>query len=118
MQRPKADEVLTVIRDCGPISRLELQGMVRRSKMGVNDSLLILRRDKLIHIAGWARQQGHGGAYAPLYGYGNKTDADKPKARPPKERNAAFRERNRALIRTNTRIRRGSKTNIWGGLML
>ena len=93
--------VLQTIEHCGPISRAEIQRLTGLSELQVVRALASFRRAGLpVRIAAWDRQPpGHQGPQIPLYAIGTNPDARKPPPIPHRVRDAAYRERHRAIYR-------------------
>lgn len=68
-------------------------------------------------IVSWKYEEGQGVGYMPVYGLGPGRDAPKPKV-DRKDRDARWRERNRAVIRARDAKRRGKNASPFGQLFV
>lgn len=93
--------VMQAIEHCGPISRAEIQRLTGLSEKQVVECLHNIRRAGLpVRIAEWGRQPpGQKGGMIPMYAIGTNPDARKPPAISHRVRDAAYRERHRAIYR-------------------
>ena len=93
--------VMQTIEHCGPISRAEIQRLTGLSEKQLTSCLHHIRRAGLpVRIAQWKRQPpGKKGSMIPLYAIGTTPDARKPPPIAHRVRDAAYRERHRAIYR-------------------
>lgn len=117
--RGQTEMLYYLLDSVGPMSTMELVRLMGRDRDRVNQSLRLLRRStpKRIHITRYERQQNKRGRCIPIYAVGNLPDAPELPGLSSKERNAAYRERHSARLRARSDVRRGSRPNIWKGLM-
>lgn len=110
-------DVLEALRKEGSMSAAELLDHLGRSARSIGASLRQLRNRKMVYVSGHVpHPPGTPGALTPLYSVGSKKDVVH-RAMTKNERARAYADRNRAMVRTKTRIAEKSKTNFWSGLL-
>lgn len=111
------DEVYKCIDQMGSATRKDLESLLGRETDSILGSIRQLRKKKRIYITRYTRQDGVGGRCTPHYALGDGPDAPLPKQIDHKTRNAAYRDRHRALLNARNMARRGREYNFWKGLM-
>jgi transcription initiation factor IIE alpha subunit len=88
----------------------ELAQAVGISKRNILMHIRLWREKGLAYVCGWQRaERENGGDWAPMYGYvlsAHVRDIKKPKKMSEREKQAAYREKNRAMINARRRARR------------
>ncbi len=115
-ERPQTDEVLTVVRDCGPVSIHDIAEILGRTLKSVIQCVEVLRKERTIYIASYTRVINRG-KWSPQYQLGDREDKAKPKAKTRKQIGAEYRARYRAKLNVQDMVARGTTYNFWKGLM-
>jgi hypothetical protein len=90
------------------LTAMELAEEIGIAKRNVNAYLTLWRNENEVYICGWRRPESKSGDWVPVYGIKpapNTKDIKKPKPMTEKEKQAAYRERHRAMINAKRRNR-------------
>lgn len=111
--------LLNALSTIGPMTRLELENVLKLSNAATAYAIQQLRLHKHIHICGYERQpEGLRGGMAPIYKLGDKPDAPKPKAYTRQEIDKRYREKHSLLISMRRYKNYRKQLHVWSGLML
>lgn len=100
----------------GPMTRLELQQMLKLSDQDVISAIRRLKEAKRIRICKYERPDGNGN-FAPVYAEGAGADAKRPKPLTKEEVTRRYNQRHSAVISARRYAEYHKAMGPWAGLM-
>jgi hypothetical protein len=111
-------DIIALVSDIGGLSRRELELLTKRTLRAVANSLMQLRKLKLIHIGRYDRQpKGVAGNHIPIYFEGEGPNVKRPQRLTRKETCKNYRERNKTTISARRYPKAYAEVGVWRGLM-
>lgn len=108
--------ILDVLAYVGPMTRLELEHLLKLDDNAVNSALRSLRNQGKARIVRYERPE-HNGNFAPVYAEGGGKDAPKPKPLTREEVCKRYNERNAFVISARRYADYHRSMGPWAGLM-
>lgn len=114
--------ILAAIREHGPMTVAELVEVTGKTRHSIDAAIINMRErgTEFLRVKGYQRQVGNGGIAASIYDLGPGKDAKRPDLstiEAHRERQARYRDKNRAVINARTNARRGRPINPFLQLM-
>lgn len=105
------EAVFRTLYEYGPMTAQEISDTTGIKRGKIDGAINKAKPHGIFYIKAWRRQPpGTKGAISPVYDIGNKRNAPKPDRLDSKERNARYREQNKALIRLRCAKRRNPQS--------